>query len=201
MNINPEFKNFLPITPEQMLGLEQQILSDGKIINPLIIGKYPKDGGSVEELIDGHCRYEIAKKNKLSYKTETLNFENIEEVYKWMFKQQKNKRNWNEWMEYEAVQKLKEKLLEIGKEKQIRKPNFVLSTVDKTKTHNTRKEIAEELGWGNGKVARADVVSNNATAETKEKLLEIGKETQGQRTDLLPIIGKKSPHNTKLLMN
>ena len=73
--------------------------------------------------------------------------------------------------------------------------------MDKPLPHNTREEIAEELGWGNGKVARADVVSNNATAETKEKLLEIGKETQGQRTDLLAIIAKKSPHNTKLLMN
>jgi len=47
-------------------------------------------------------------------------------------------------MEYEAVQKLKEKLLEIGKEKQIRKPNSVLEIIAKTKPHNTREEIAEE---------------------------------------------------------
>jgi len=77
-------------------------------------------------------------------------------------------------MEYEAVQKLKEKLLEIGKE------NLKLSKGRGIKglpiigkpfiEHNTQKEIAKELGWGNGKVARADVVSNNATAETKEKL-------------------------------
>ena len=66
-----------------------------------------------------------------------------------------------------SINNVHEKLLEIGKEKQIRKPNFVLSIVDKTKTHNTREEIAKELGWGNGKVARADVVSKNATAETK----------------------------------
>jgi len=73
-------------------------------------------------------------------------------------------------MEYEAVQKLKEKLLEIGKEKQIRKPNSVLPIMGKTKTHNTREEIAEELGWSHSQVGRADVVSKNATAETKEKL-------------------------------
>jgi len=36
-----------------------------------------------------------------------------------------------------------------------------------------------------------------AVQKLKEKLLEIGKETQGQRTDLLPIIGKKSQHNTR----
>ena len=162
MNINSEFKNFLPITPEQKFGLEQQILSDGKIINPLIIGKYPKDGGFAEELIDGHCRYEIAQKNKLPYKTETLNFENIEDVYRWIFKQQKNKRNWNEWMEYEAVQKLKEKLFEIGKK------NLKLSKGRGIKglpiigkpfiEHNTREEIAKELGWGHSKeIGRAHV--------------------------------------------
>ena len=165
MNINSEFQNFLPIPPEQKLGLEQQILSDGKILHPLIIGKYPKDGGFTEELIDGHCRYEIAQKNKLLYKTETLNFENIEEVYKWIFKQQKNKRNWNEWMEYEAVQKLKEKLLEIGKETQGQRTDL-LPIIGKKSQHNTREEIAEELGWGHSKVSQADIVSNNATAET-----------------------------------
>ena len=102
-------------------------------------------------------------------------------------------------------QKLKEKLLEIGKqaisESNKRRMKTTLPTIGKVKTHDTREEIAEELGWSHGKVSQADIVSNNATAETKEKLLEIGKETQGQRTDLLPIIGKKSPHNTKLLMN
>ena len=73
-------------------------------------------------------------------------------------------------MEYEAVQKLKEKLLEIGKEKQIRKPNSVLPIIGKTEPHNTQEEIAKELGWGHSKVSQADIISNNATAETKEKL-------------------------------
>ena len=78
-------------------------------------------------------------------------------------------------MEYEAVQKLKEKLLEIGKEKQKETlkqgNNFpVLPIMGKTETHNTQKEISEELGWGHSKVAQADIVSNNATAVTKEKL-------------------------------
>ena len=76
-------------------------------------------------------------------------------------------------MEYEALQKLKEKLLEIGKANlKLSKGRGIkgLSTMDKPLPHNTREEIAEELGWGNGKVARADVVSKNATAETKEKL-------------------------------
>ena len=76
-------------------------------------------------------------------------------------------------MEYEAVQKLKEKLLEIGKENlKLSKGRGIkgLSTIDKPLPHNTREEIAEELGWGHSKVSQADIISNNATAETKEKL-------------------------------
>jgi len=72
-------------------------------------------------------------------------------------------------MEYEAVQKLKEKLLEIGKENlKLSKGRGIkgLSTMDKPLSHNTREEIAEELGWGTNKVSHADIVSNNATTET-----------------------------------
>ena len=71
-------------------------------------------------------------------------------------------------------QKLKEKLLEIGKqaisESNKRRMKTTLPTIGKVETHNTQKEIAEELRWSHGKVAQADVVSNNATAVTKEKL-------------------------------
>ena len=68
-------------------------------------------------------------------------------------------------MEYEAVQKLKEKLLEIGKETQGQRTDL-LSTIDKKSQHNTREEIAKELGWSHGKVSQADIVSKNATTET-----------------------------------
>jgi len=76
-------------------------------------------------------------------------------------------------MEYEALQKLKEKLLEIGKANlKLSKGRGIkgLAIIAKPLSHNTREEIAEELGWGTNKVSHADVVSKNATAETKEKL-------------------------------
>jgi len=77
-------------------------------------------------------------------------------------------------MEYEAVQKLKKKLLEIGKENlKLSKGRGIkgLPTIGKPFIeHNTQKEIAKELGWSHGKVSQADIVSNNATAKTKEKL-------------------------------
>ena len=72
-------------------------------------------------------------------------------------------------MEYEALQKLKEKLLEIGEETQGQRTDL-LPIIGKKSQHNTREEIAEELGWGTNKVSHVDVVLKNATAKTKEKL-------------------------------
>lgn len=201
MKINPLFKNFLATTDEQKRGLEEQILKDKKIIYPLVVGTYPDENGEIQEyLIDGHNRYDIAIKHKLHYDvTEPLEFGNIGAVYEWIFNQQKNKRNWNEWQEFEAVKKLKEVLAEIGKQTQGRRtdllsivdkrlePDVVLSTVDKTESvtnksplstidkgviepHDTRKAIAEKIGWSTGKVAMAEIVAKNASVETIEKL-------------------------------
>ena len=45
-----------------------------------------------------------------------------------------------------------------------------LSIVDKP-LHNTRKTIANDLGWSTGKVAMADKVWKEATPEIKEQVL------------------------------
>ena len=37
-------------------------------------------------------------------------------------------------------------------------------------SHNTREQIAEELGWSSTKVARADVVWKQAPEEVKEAI-------------------------------
>jgi len=45
-----------------------------------------------------------------------------------------------------------------------------LSTIDKKlEPHDTRKEIADELGWSTGKVAMADKVWKKAEPEVKDK--------------------------------
>ncbi len=46
-------------------------------------------------------------------------------------------------------------------------PERVLSKVDKTH-HDTRSELAKELGWSTGKVAMADRVWKEAPAEVKD---------------------------------
>lgn len=80
------------------------------------------------------------------------------------------KRNLKEWQMYENRQAKKEELEKVGAEKRVRKPESVLSTTDKTKPHNTQKEIATDLGWSTGKVAMADKVKKDATPEVIEQV-------------------------------
>lgn len=176
MKINPLFKAFLETTEEQKRGLEQQILKDEKIIYPLVIGKYTDENGEIQEyLIDGHSRYDIAIRHNLPYTiAEPIEFKCISDVYDWMFNQQKNRRNWNEWQEFEAVKKLKEVLAEIGKKKYqetVGRPNKSLSIVDNdSQKHDTRQAVADKIGWSTGKVAMAEVVAKNAPTETIKQL-------------------------------
>ncbi len=73
----------------------------------------------------------------------------------------------------------KQDLLEIGKQKQIRKPmDFVLSKNDKTDPpHNTQKIIAESLGMSTGKVAQAELV--RAKAPEVWELVKAGEGAMG----------------------
>jgi len=75
-------------------------------------------------------------------------------------------------------QAYKEKLLEIGKEKQKEtigsykwQDESVLSTIDKTEeSHNTQKQLASELNMSTGKLAMGEIVAKKAPEEVKQKV-------------------------------
>ena len=82
MKIKNEFKNFLEITSQQKDALEAQILQDGRILQPLIVGRYTDNGETYEYLIDGHQRLEIALKHNLPYEvSEPIEFTKEQDVY------------------------------------------------------------------------------------------------------------------------
>jgi len=175
MQINNEFKSFLETSQIEKENLEQQILKDGCIINPLVIGRYSENGIIQEYLIDGHCRYEIALKHNIKYSTtEPINFNSKDDVFTWIYETQKNRRNWNDFQILEGSKKLEEKLSEIGKENEkLSQGRGIkgLSIVDKPfEKHNTRKIIADKLNMSETKIARANVVIKKAPEEVKEKI-------------------------------
>ena len=83
--IDPEFKRLLPeLTSAELAQLESNILKDG-CRDPIVVWN--------NTIVDGHHRYEICKRNRLSFKVETLEFGCREEVLRWICLNQLGRRN------------------------------------------------------------------------------------------------------------
>jgi hypothetical protein len=168
IQIKEEFKKLIPaLTNEEFKQLESNCISEG------IREKIITWNGFI---IDGHNRYEIATKWNIDYQTESKRFETSDDVKIWMIDNQEGRRNLTDGWKYKLKNTKKEILIKKGKEKQLKtlKQGIgapVLSTIDKTETHNTRQIIADELGWSTGKTAMADIVFKKATPELEEKVL------------------------------
>jgi hypothetical protein len=167
MKIKEEFKKLIPpLTPDEFSQLEQNCIAEG-IRDAILTWN--------DFIIDGHNRYEIAQKHKLTFKTQEKDFQSEDDVIIWMCNNQLGRRNLPEFVKYELESRKKEALLRKGKEKQketlggYKHNPSVLSTIDKTE-HNTQKAIADKLGWSTGKVAMAEVVAKKAPEEVKQKL-------------------------------
>ena len=165
ITINEDFKSLIPpLTPEEYIQLEKNILADG-CRDALVTWQ--------NWIVDGHNRFEICNKHNIPYKTIIKNFDNDSDAKVWIIDNQDGRRNLPDFAKFELKQKKAEILKEIGRAKQKQTLKIgdspVLSTTDRTE-HNTQKQIAVELGWGVGKVARAEVVSKRAPEEVKEKI-------------------------------
>lgn len=147
-------------------------------------GEYTQNlGDGIEAnivLLDGHNRYAISLKNNLPFEVEYLDFEELNDAKLWMIDNQKGRRNLSDFVKFELAQVKAEILKEKGRmvmsEKGLdgAKSKWGLSIIDKPhepqRSHNTREEIASDLGWSTGKLAMADVVNKKADEETKNKL-------------------------------
>jgi len=85
--IDPEFESKIPpLTDDEFQQLEENILADSGVINPLIIWN--------GILIDGHNRYRIIQKHPdLVYHTYTMTFIDRYEAIAWICKNQLGRRN------------------------------------------------------------------------------------------------------------
>jgi N6-adenosine-specific RNA methylase IME4 len=169
IQIKEEFKKLIPaLTPEEFKQLEANCLEEG------IREKIITWNGFI---IDGHNRYEIATRWNLEYETESKRFDNELEVKIWMVKNQFGRRNLEDFVKGELMKTLedleKQKGVEVYEQKAIFKGNqhsAPLSIIDNEPKHNTRKIVADKLGWSTGKKAQFDVVVKKAPEEIKVKL-------------------------------
>lgn len=88
LKTDPEIaKHLRLLTESEYSNLEEQCVNDGRIIDPIVVWK----GKGV--IIDGHNRYQIAKKHGLEFQVDEEEFDDIEEVREWMSRRQVGRRN------------------------------------------------------------------------------------------------------------
>ena len=87
LRIDPEFEGKIPpLTAEEFRQLEENILADGIVINPLIIWN--------GVIVDGHNRFHIIERHpEIQYTTHEKQFDDRYAVIAWICKNQLGRRN------------------------------------------------------------------------------------------------------------
>lgn len=184
IQINQEFKKLIPpLSPDEFAQLEANILAEG-VRETIVVARYPnKDGEECQYIADGHNRHEIATKHGLPFRHEVRDFDSEADVIIWMINNQFGRRNLTDFVKLELAQVKRGILKKQGEDKKREIASLygrgntkekVLSIMDKTfiedTPHNTQKEIAADLGWSVGKVARGEVVLKKAPEEIKQQV-------------------------------
>ena len=166
LEVRREFKELIPpLTAEEYSQLEENILAEG-CRDALVVWN--------DILIDGHNRYEICTTHGLEFNTTQKDFESEDTAKVWIIDNQNGRRNLTDGWKYELKQERKKLLAVKGQEKYqstVGRPEKSLSQNDNDlPKHDTRKELASELGWSTGKVAQADYVWKHGDDKVKEKV-------------------------------
>lgn len=88
--INPEFQNKIPpLTDEEFRHLEELILADGRVNDPIRVWN--------RIIVDGHHRWKIIQKHpEIPYEVKEMNFADKWEAFSWMYNNQLGRRNLTE---------------------------------------------------------------------------------------------------------
>lgn len=167
--IDKEFKELIPpLSPDEYLMLEENC-KNYRIRDALVVGVFPGSDGAV--LIDGHNRYEIARKNNLSFETKRIDFPSREDAIDWIIRNQLGRRNIPKYVRGELILKLKPVIAEKAKEKeQERKTTFQKSEKSNMTPINTTKELAKLAGVSHDTIHKVEKIKEKASEEAKQAL-------------------------------
>lgn len=156
--IDPEFRDLLPPLPDdKRKQLEENILQNG-IREPLVLWQ--------GILIDGHNRYEIAKRHNLTFTTVEYHFDDRSDVRLWIANNQFGRRDLNTYERSLLALKIKPDIAKKAKEKQIEAGGAVRQKSDKAVV-DTKKEVAKLAGVSHDTIAKVEKIEAHATPEVK----------------------------------
>lgn len=149
-----------PLFPKEKEELEESILENGCRDALVLWG---------DILVDGHNRYEICTKHNIPFETTNMEFENMEEAKRWIYKNQLARRNLTDAERIEIAKKITKskseeaKIVRLGNLKQnTENANVTHSEDNNSEKINVNKEIAEIADVSERTVARYNTIQNKA---------------------------------------
>ena len=162
--IDPEFANKIPpIGQDEFNQLRENILAAGEVYEPLVVW----DG----VLVDGHNRWKVIQESpSIVYKVREMDFPDKWAAFEWMYRNQLGRRNLtDEQRAYVIGKAYGARRNSVGAPignsnaaKQIDQSGQIV--FDDRRKGDTRKQVADELGVGEGTVQRAFAFSNGIDA-------------------------------------
>src|SRR5699024_4509986 len=151
-------------------------------------------------IIDGHNRYEIAKKHNLEFEVKRLHFISKEEAVNWMLNNQLGRRNLTPQQRVDVIfqaEELIKSIYEKGKERHRENAEIInkkeseqfRSTDQNRKPHNSREEIAKLAKTSGATVQRMKKLKTE-DPESYQDVLE-GKKTLFKAYNDLPTVTNK----------
>lgn len=169
LKIDPEFEALIPpLSDEEFKQLRENIISEGKVRDALIIW------GDV--ILDGHNRWRIIQENpNIPFSTEEMNFATRNEATSWMIRNQLGRRNLTNYDRARLALRLKPILVEEARNNSMAnlkqnagKTDGLIS--DSRLSGKVSVKLAKIAGVGHDTIERVQVIEKSATPEEKQKL-------------------------------
>jgi len=181
--VDKEFMRLIPpLLEEEYKQLEQNILAEGKLLNPIILW----DG----IIVDGHNRFYICMKHGIEFELKDMHFDSREEAKLWILENQLGRRNLTDAARIELALKKEELLKRLSKERQKlggkRKGKLLSkSSTETEKPVHVQKAIAKKAGISEGTLFMYKQIMEQGNPTLKEAV-QNGKLKIGSAYKMLP---------------
>ena len=159
LTIDPEFASKIPpLREEELKQLEENILADGVVINPLIVWN--------SVIVDGHNRYRILQQHpEIQFTTYEKEFPDRYAAIAWICKNQLGRRNLtSQQFKYLMGQQYKAEKIAYGGDRKNNAPKSSYQNGNLILKEKTCERIAAENGVARNTVIRAEQFANGVDA-------------------------------------
>lgn len=185
-NVLPDLMRLIPaLSSDEFNQLTENCKKDG-ILQKLIVGQYNENGVLKTVLIDGHNRFNIAKKHNINYDVELKEFQSIDKIKEWMILNQFGRRNLSNYQRsvlalelksvYDAEAKERQRLSGVNYGKGAEPAKVVqisaqpIKEPTKASEDKTRTKLADIAGVSHDTIQRVQKIQAAAKPELQERL-------------------------------